>query len=92
MGEVIKLFACIGIAAVATGIYLCAEAIWYKIKYWRKHRTKIKCLCKPHVYEAYWIWSDSEMQVKCKKCGKQKRIHIDKKSFDEWFGKKGEQR
>lgn len=87
MTEVIKLFAYIGLATVSLGIYLCAEAICQKIKYWRKHKTKIKCLCKPHVYEIDWIWRDRKLNLKCKKCGKQKSILIDRKSFNEWFWK-----
>lgn len=91
MDEIIKLFALIGVAVVVIGIYLCAEEKWLKIKYWRKHKTKIKCLCKPHVYEPDWIWSDKEAEFKCIKCGKKKKMYIDRESFNKWFGKKGEQ-
>lgn len=87
MNEVIKLFAYIGLATVSIGIYLLAEAIWRKIKYRRKHKTKIKCLCKPHVYEPYHIWCNKEAEFRCVKCGKIKQIHIDRKSFEKWFGK-----
>lgn len=87
MNEVIKLFACIGLATVLTGIYLLAEAIWSKIKYWRKHKTKIKCLCKPHVYRIDWSWDDKKYEFECIKCGKKKKMYIDRKSFEKWFDK-----
>lgn len=51
MDVLIKIFTLIGIATVAFVIYMCAEELWLKIKYWRKHKKKIRCLCKPHIYE-----------------------------------------
>ena len=87
MDVLIRLFALIGIATVALVIYSCAEELWLKIKRWRKNNTKIKCLCKPHVYEVEWIFSDDEVQIRCKKCGKQKRMYVDRKSFNEWLGR-----
>ena len=83
-----EIFNLIGICTVVVIMSLTIELTCSKIKYWREHKTKIKCLCKPHVYEVCWIWNNSEIELRCKKCGKTKRVHIDKKSFEEWFGKK----
>lgn len=87
MDVLIRIFTDIGIATVAFVIYLCAEELWIKIKYWRKHNMKIKCLCK-HIYEVCWIFGNDKVLIRCKKCGKQRRMIIDRKSFNEWFGKK----
>lgn len=49
-----------------------------KFKYWRKSGCKIKCLCKPHIYEIQWHWCrDGETELVCKKCGKKKTLFID---------------
>ena len=87
MDVLVGIFTYIGIATTALVIYLRAESIWLKIKRWRKNNTKIKCLCKPHVYEVEWIFSDDEVQIRCKKCGKVKRMYVDRKSFNEWLGR-----
>lgn len=57
--------------------------LWEKFYDWRKNGCKIKCLCKPHIYKAYWIDDSSgEAFMKCKKCGKAKKIVIDIESFE----------
>lgn len=49
-----------------------------KFNRWRKKGCKIKCLCKPHVYEIKWHWcKDGETELVCKKCGKRKTLFID---------------
>lgn len=70
-GGVIATFICI----------LFYEAI-NKFNRWRKNGCKIKCLCKPHVYEIEWHWSkDGETLLVCKKCGKKKILFIDFDSY-----------
>ena len=85
---VIKIFAGIGMAfaalIMANFLYYAAE----KIKKWRKTGCKIKMLCKPHVYGFYSLWpNDGELILKCKKCGKVKKLYVDveslKGAFDE---------
>lgn len=60
-----------------------------KINYYRANKTKCKLLCKPHIYGVDWIWNNKETVLKCKKCGKEKKMYIDRTSFEEWFGKVG---
>ena len=70
-GGVVVTFICI----------LFYEAI-NKFNRWRKNGCKIKCLCKPHVYEIEWHWSkDGETLLVCKKCGKKKILFIDFDSY-----------
>lgn len=80
-----EIFSVIGACTVVVIMVLTIESARSKIKYWREHKTKIKCLCKPHIYSLYWIWSDKEAVFRCIKCNKTKKMHIDKKSFEEWF-------
>ena len=79
---IIKIFAGIGMAFVAIVI---ANFLYYaakKIKKWRAKGCKIKILCKPHIYDFYYLWpGDGELNLKCKKCGKVKKLYVDVESF-----------
>lgn len=85
MVELVKtIFMTIGIFTVGFMIYVVACEIIDKFSEWCKNGCKIKCLCKPHVYEIEWHWGkDGETLLVCKKCGKKKTLFID---FD--FSKK----
>lgn len=88
MIEVLKeIFMMIGVCVVSLAIYILFNAIISKFNRWRKNGCKIKCLCKPHVYEIQWYWRNTgETVLVCKKCGKKKTLFIDfdsiKKEFD----------
>ena len=84
MFELVKtIFMAIGIFTVGLMIYVVTCGIINKFDRWRKNGCKIKCLCKPHTYEFYWFFHNSgELALKCKKCGKIKKIIVDKESFD----------
>jgi hypothetical protein len=76
------IFMAIGIFTVGLMIYVVACEIIDKFSKWRKNGCKIKCLCKPHVYEIEWHWvNDGETLLVCKKCGKKKKLFIDFDSF-----------
>ena len=76
------IFMAIGIFTVGLMIYVVACEIIDKFSKWRKNGCKIKCLCKPHVYEIEWHWvNDGETLLGCKKCGKKKKLFIDFDSF-----------
>lgn len=83
MVELAKMiFMAIGIFTVGLMIYVVACEIIDKFSKWRKNGCKIKCLCKPHVYEIEWHWvNDGETLLVCKKCGKKKKLFIDFDSF-----------
>ena len=83
MIEMIKeIFMAVGMCVVATIIYRLFCTIINKFNRWRKNGCKIKCLCKPHVYEIEWHWvNDEETLMVCKKCGKKKTLFIDFDSF-----------
>lgn len=83
MAELVKMiFMTIGIFTVGLMIYVAACEIIDKFSKWRKNGCKIKCLCKPHVYEIEWRWSeDGKTLLVCKKCGKKKTLFIDFDSF-----------
>ena len=85
MIEVIKeIFMAVGMCAVAVIFYRLFCTIINKFNRWRKNGCKIKCLCKPHVYEIQWHWEkDGETLLVCKKCGKKKTLFIDFDSFKE---------
>ena len=87
MIEVIKeIFMILGMDVVAVIIYGLFCAIINKSRKWRKNGCKIKCLCKPHVYEIKWYWpEDGETLLVCKKCGKRKQVFIDYDSIKENF-------
>lgn len=85
---VIKIFAGIGLVCVLYITYMLLECSWDKFKRWRKAGCKIKMLCKPHIYDFYYMWQDDgELTLKCKKCGKIKKLYVDvevlKRAFDE---------
>lgn len=79
MDEVIKeILMALGTCVVVAIIYGLFYAIIRKFNRWRKSGCKIKCLCKPHIYEVQWHWRrDGETQLVCKKCGKKKTLFID---------------
>lgn len=83
MIEVIKEFLMmLGTCVVGIAIYGIFCGIISKFSKWRKNGCKIKCLCKPHVYEIKWHWSkDGETLLVCKKCGKKKTLFIDFDSY-----------
>ena len=55
MVELVKtIFMTIGIFTVGLMIYVVACEIIDKFSEWCKNGCKIKCLCKPHVYEIEW--------------------------------------
>lgn len=83
MIEAIKeILMALGTCVVAVTIYGLLCIIISKFKRWRKNGRKIKCLCKPHVYEIQWHWCrDGETELVCKKCGKKKTLFIDFDSF-----------
>ena len=51
---------------------------------------KIKCFCN-HTWELEWLWYNTgEACLKCKKCGKRKKLTISVKSFEKMLvNKKG---
>lgn len=83
MIEMIKeILMMLGICVVGLAIYVLFCTTINKFNRWRKNGCKIKCLCKPHVYEFDFCWPNSgELGLKCKKCGKRKRLYIDTESF-----------
>lgn len=79
---IIEIFAGIGMAFVALIMANFLQYAAEKIKRWRKNGCKIKMLCKPHVYGFYCMWpDDGELTLKCKKCGKVKKLYVDAESF-----------
>ena len=85
MIEVIKeIFMIVGMCVVGLAVCVLLYTIINKFRKWRKNGCKIKCLCKPHVYEIEWNWvNDGETLLVCKKCGKKKTLFIDFDSFKE---------
>lgn len=83
MLELVKtIFMTIGISTVGFMIYIVAYEIINKFNRWRENGCKIKCLCKPHVYEIEWHWvNGGETLLACKKCGKKKTLFIDFDSY-----------
>lgn len=89
---IIKILALIGGMVVGLIAYDVVGLLYKKIKRWRKNNCRIKCLCKPHIWEMEWLWYNSgEACLTCKKCGKQKKLIISTDSFEKMFGvnKKG---
>lgn len=85
--KILLLFAIIGFAFTALIIEEIMSNLLKKINRWRKKGCKIKCLCKPHIYQIYYYWPKSgegELILKCSKCGKCKKIYIDTESFENW--------
>ena len=79
MIEAIKeILMMLGICVVGLAVYILFYVTINKFNRWRKKGCKIKCLCKPHVYEIQWHWCrDGETELVCKKCGKRKTLFID---------------
>ena len=68
----------LGVCVVGIAVYILFYVTINKFNRWRKKGCKIKCLCKPHVYEIQWHWCrDGETELVCKKCGKRKTLFID---------------
>lgn len=84
----IGLFTGIGIVVVLCIIEQIVINIKNEIKDYRANKTRIKCLCRPHVYALHSIWAGEEAEFICTKCGKEKRLIIEPKSFYEFFRKK----
>ena len=84
MLEIIKtIFTILGACVFVVFVYMVILMLINKFNRWRKKGCKIKCLCKPHTYAFYWFFPDSgELTLKCTKCGKIKKIIVDKESFD----------
>lgn len=85
---IIKIFAGIGMACMLYIVYILLQCGLDKFKRWRKTGYKIKMLCKPHIYDFYYMWTNNgELTLKCKKCGKIKKLYVDvealKRAFDE---------
>lgn len=87
MIEAIKeIFMILGMCVVGLAVYILLYTIISKFNRWRKNGCKIKCLCKPHVYEIKCHWcGDGETELVCKKCGKKKTLFIDYDSIKENF-------
>ena len=87
MNKVLLTFAVIGFTFTALVINEILSNLWAKFKLWRRNGCKIKCLCKPHVYQIFGYWpktEEGELILKCSKCGKSKKIYIDTESFEVW--------
>lgn len=85
--KILLLFAIIGFAFTALLIEKIMSNLLKKFNRWRRNGCKIKCLCKPHIYQIYYYWPKSgegELILKCSKCGKCKKIYIDTESFENW--------
>lgn len=85
MVEMIKeILMMLGVCVVGLAVYILFYVAINKFNRWRKKGCKIKCLCKPHVYEIQWHWCrDGETELVCKKCGKKKTMFIDFDSYNE---------
>lgn len=83
---IIKILAGIGTIVVACVVATLMEDLLDVFRNWRRNGCKIKLLCKPHEYEPERLWPyTGKLFLKCKKCGKTKKIDIDAKSFKGWF-------
>lgn len=79
---IIKIFTGIGMGWVLYVAYILLKCSLERFKRWRKAGCKIKMLCKPHIYDFYCMWpGDGELTLKCKKCGKVKKLYVDVESF-----------
>lgn len=87
MLEIVKtIFMILGAYVFGVFIYATVRVSINKFNRWRKKGCKIKCLCKPHIYKCYWFFhSSGELTLKCKKCGKIKKIIVDRESFNSWI-------
>lgn len=86
---IIKILAGIGTIVVACVMAELVEHLQYTFRSWRENGCKIKLLCKPHRYEINWLWLTSgDLCLKCKKCGKTKKLYIDGDSWEKWMDKR----
>lgn len=77
------IFMTLGACVFIVFVYRVILMLINKFNRWRKKGCEIKCLCKPHTYEFYWFFHNSgELALKCTKCGKIKKIIVDRESFD----------
>ena len=84
----IKIFAGIGMAFVALIMAIFLQYATEKIKKWRKTGCKVKMLCNPHIYDFSSLWpGDGKLTLKCKKCGKVKKLYVDVESLKGAFDK-----
>lgn len=84
---IMEILAGIGAGVVIGGVLMLLQYLRDVFRNWRKNGCKIKLLCKPHQYEPDWLWPGSgELELKCKKCGKTKKLYVDVKAFNKWFG------
>lgn len=80
--KILELLALIGGLTVAIILKEMISDLWEKFNRWRRNGCKIKWLCKPHMYRFDSCWPNSgELYLRCKKCGKRKKIYIDTESF-----------
>lgn len=86
---IMEILAGIGAGVVIGGVLILLQYLKDVFKSWRRNGCKIKLLCKPHEYEPDWLWPRSgELCLKCKKCGKTKKLYIDGDSWEKWMGKR----
>ena len=86
LNNFLNMLSWIGAGTVTLAIFLTVRYFFYKFRRWRKSSCKCKLLCKPHIYDIYFSFPESgEVMLKCKKCGKNKKIYFDLKSFERWF-------
>ncbi len=83
---IMEILAGIGAVVVMCVVAVLMEDLRNIFQNWRRNGCKIKLFCKPHEYEPERLWPHSgELFLKCKKCGKTKKLYIDAKSFKGWF-------
>ena len=64
---------------MANFLYYAAEKIKRVEK---KLGARSKCSVNLHIYDFYSLWpGDGELTLKCKKCGKVKKLYVDVESF-----------
>ena len=84
--QFLNMLSWIGAGTVILAIFLAVRYFFYKFRRWRKSSCKCKLLCKPHIYDFYYLWpGDGELTLKCKKCGKVKKLYVDVESFEGVF-------
>ena len=87
MSRILSGLVGIGIAVIAIMVCIFAKSAWLKFQAWRERDCKIKWLHKPHKYELEWMWfHDGRAQLRCKKCGKTKKLYITTDSIENLFG------
>lgn len=85
---IMEILAGIGAGVVIGGALILLQYLKDVFKSWRRNGCKIKLLCKPHVYGFYCMWpNNGKLTLKCKKCGKVKKLYVDVESFKGVFDK-----